>query len=65
MSDQIVERFANELFPIVDGYIVIVVVADSDLLETSPYNQIYGRLPLPTRGFIPPQPRQMYIGEWD
>ncbi|XP_044740947.1 uncharacterized protein LOC123302180 [Chrysoperla carnea] len=31
----------------------------------SPYNQIYGRLPIPTRGYIPSQPRTMYIGEWD
>lgn len=30
----------------------------------SPYNHIYGRLPLPTRGYIPQQ-RAMYIGEWD
>ncbi|XP_031340033.1 uncharacterized protein LOC116168374 isoform X1 [Photinus pyralis] len=31
----------------------------------SPYNQIYGRLRIPTRGYIPSQPRTMYIGEWD
>ncbi|XP_046672240.1 uncharacterized protein LOC124362102 isoform X3 [Homalodisca vitripennis] len=31
----------------------------------SPYNHIYGRLPIPTRGYIPPTPRTMYIGEWD
>lgn len=36
---------------------------DSELVE-SPYNQLYGRVPLPTRGYIPP-PRTMYIGEWD
>lgn len=36
---------------------------DSDLVE-SPYNQLYGRVPLPTRGYIP-APRTMYIGEWD
>lgn len=36
---------------------------DSDMIE-SPYNHIYGRLPLPTRGYIPQQ-RAMYIGEWD
>lgn len=36
---------------------------DADLIE-SPYNHIYGRLPLPTRGYIP-TPRSMYIGEWD
>lgn len=30
----------------------------------SPYNHIYGRIPLPTRGYIP-TPRTMYIGEWD
>lgn len=37
---------------------------DSDAIE-SPYNQIYGRLPIPTRAYIPTQPRTMYIGEWD
>ncbi|ENN74138.1 hypothetical protein D910_11550, partial [Dendroctonus ponderosae] len=37
---------------------------DSDAIE-SPYNQIYGRLPIPTRNYIPAQPRTMYIGEWD
>ncbi|XP_055686812.1 uncharacterized protein LOC129792093 isoform X1 [Lutzomyia longipalpis] len=37
---------------------------DSELVE-SPYNHIYGRIPLPTRGYIPPPPRTMYIGEWD
>ncbi|XP_063914800.1 uncharacterized protein LOC135131149 isoform X2 [Zophobas morio] len=37
---------------------------DSDAAE-SPYNQIYGRLPIPTRAFIPSQSRTMYIGEWD
>lgn len=36
---------------------------DSDIVE-SPYNHIYGRLPLPTRGYVP-TPRTMYIGEWD
>uniref|UniRef100_A0A1A9ZUX0 Uncharacterized protein n=1 Tax=Glossina pallidipes TaxID=7398 RepID=A0A1A9ZUX0_GLOPL len=36
---------------------------DADIME-SPYNHIYGRLPLPTRGYIP-TPRSMYIGEWD
>ncbi|XP_054740166.1 uncharacterized protein LOC129245798 [Anastrepha obliqua] len=36
---------------------------DADLIE-SPYNHIYGRLPLPTRGYVP-TPRTMYIGEWD
>ncbi|XP_017467142.1 PREDICTED: uncharacterized protein LOC108359689 isoform X2 [Rhagoletis zephyria] len=36
---------------------------DADLVE-SPYNHIYGRLPLPTRGYVP-TPRTMYIGEWD
>jgi hypothetical protein len=36
---------------------------DSELVE-SPYNQLYGRVPLPTRGYIP-APRTMYIGEWD
>lgn len=30
----------------------------------SPYNRIYGRLPLPTRGYVP-GPRVAYIGEWD
>lgn len=38
--------------------------ADSDAVE-SPYNQIYGRLPIPTRNYIPAQPRTMYVGEWD
>ncbi|XP_060515786.1 uncharacterized protein LOC132695515 isoform X1 [Cylas formicarius] len=37
---------------------------DSDAIE-SPYNQIYGRLPIPTRNYIPTQPRTMFIGEWD
>ncbi|XP_044256250.1 uncharacterized protein LOC123006113 isoform X1 [Tribolium madens] len=37
---------------------------DSDVVE-SPYNQIYGRLPIPTRAYIPNQSRTMYIGEWD
>ncbi|KAF4527901.1 hypothetical protein B566_EDAN011292 [Ephemera danica] len=37
---------------------------DADSME-SPYNHIYGRLPVPTRAFIPPTPRTMYIGEWD
>ncbi|GLV43119.1 expansion [Carabus blaptoides fortunei] len=37
---------------------------DSDALD-SPYNQIYGRVPIPTRGYIPNQSRTMYIGEWD
>ncbi|XP_017782158.1 PREDICTED: uncharacterized protein LOC108566679 isoform X2 [Nicrophorus vespilloides] len=31
----------------------------------SPYNPIYGRLPIPTRAYIPNPPRTMYIGEWD
>ncbi|XP_066585708.1 uncharacterized protein exp [Prorops nasuta] len=38
---------------------------DSDGRIESPYNHIYGRLPIPTRGVIPPTPRAMYIGEWD
>ncbi|KAK2588203.1 hypothetical protein KPH14_004240 [Odynerus spinipes] len=39
---------------------------DSDNRIESPYNHIYGRLPIPTRGVIPPPaPRAMYIGEWD
>ncbi|KAI4501087.1 hypothetical protein M0802_003890 [Mischocyttarus mexicanus] len=38
---------------------------DSDNRIESPYNHIYGRLPIPTRGVIPPAPRAMYIGEWD
>ncbi|XP_055375685.1 uncharacterized protein LOC129608298 [Condylostylus longicornis] len=37
---------------------------DSDFHE-SPYTHLYGgRVPLPTRGYIP-TPRNMYIGEWD
>ncbi|CAO1413228.1 unnamed protein product [Diamesa tonsa] len=31
--------------------------------EESPY-QIYGRMPLPTRGYVP-TPRGLYVGEWD
>ncbi|OXU31002.1 hypothetical protein TSAR_010015 [Trichomalopsis sarcophagae] len=38
---------------------------DSDDRIDSPYNHIYGRLPIPTRGMIPPAPRAMFIGEWD
>lgn len=37
---------------------------DADHSE-SPYNQIYGRLPIPTRGYVPNHSRTMYIGEWD
>ncbi|XP_022901222.1 uncharacterized protein [Onthophagus taurus] len=37
---------------------------DMDSME-SPYNQIYGRLPIPTRGFIPNQPQTAYVSEWD
>ncbi|KAK6618241.1 hypothetical protein RUM44_002692 [Polyplax serrata] len=37
---------------------------DSDHLE-SPYNHIYGRLPVPTRSYIPQAPRTMFVGEWD
>lgn len=44
--------------------VIINVFLDSDAIE-SPYNQIYGRLPIPTRNYIPAQPRTMYIGEWD
>nr|CAD7589807.1 unnamed protein product [Timema genevievae] len=34
---------------------------DSEVLD-----HIYGRLPIPTRGYIPtPMPRTMYIGEWE
>lgn len=41
-------------------------VTDSDSRNESPYNHIYGRFPVPTRGVIPPPtPRAMYIGEWD
>ncbi|ETN66317.1 hypothetical protein AND_001912 [Anopheles darlingi] len=36
---------------------------DTDVVE-SPYSHMYGRVPLPTRGYIP-APRAMYIGEWD
>lgn len=38
---------------------------DSDDRIDSPYNHIYGRLPIPTRGVIPPTSRAMFIGEWD
>ncbi|XP_015516432.1 uncharacterized protein LOC107221813 isoform X1 [Neodiprion lecontei] len=38
---------------------------DSDERIESPYNHIYGRVPIPTRGVMPPTPRAMYIGEWD
>lgn len=37
-------------------------LADTEFVE-SPYNHIYGRLPLPTH-YIPSTPR-MYVGEWD
>lgn len=50
-----------------EGLVVTVrylCVADSEALD-SPYNHIYGRLRIPTRAYIPPQPRTMYIGEWD
>lgn len=38
------------------------LLADTEFVE-SPYNHIYGRLPLPTH-YIPSTPR-MYVGEWD
>jgi len=41
------------------------MLSDSDNRNESPYNHIYGRLPIPTRGVMPPTPRAMYIGEWD
>ena len=33
----------------------------------SDYSHIYGRLPLPTRGFrqYPPPNRQIYVSEWE
>lgn len=41
---------------------------DSDFTE-SPYSHLYGRLPLPNRGYMPPPPLHprttMYVGEWD
>ncbi|XP_042242340.1 uncharacterized protein LOC121879685 isoform X2 [Homarus americanus] len=40
---------------------------DSDFTESA-YSHIYGRLPLPNRGYLPPplpHPRSMYVGEWD
>ncbi|XP_071536265.1 uncharacterized protein [Panulirus ornatus] len=40
---------------------------DSDFTESA-YSHIYGRLPLPNRGYLPPpppHPRAMYVGEWD
>ncbi|XP_014239303.1 uncharacterized protein LOC106660839 isoform X2 [Cimex lectularius] len=37
---------------------------DSEFID-SPYNHIYGRLPIPTRGYIPPTPRTMFVSEWD
>ncbi|XP_026676762.1 uncharacterized protein LOC103505685 [Diaphorina citri] len=37
---------------------------DTEYLD-SPYHQIYGRLPIPTRGYIPTSPRAMYISHWD
>lgn len=52
---RITEKFSYEKFEF---------ISDSDAIE-SPYNQIYGRLPIPTRNYIPAQPRTMYIGEWD
>jgi len=36
---------------------------ESGIDTESPYNHLYGRLPVP-RGYIP-APRSMYIGEWD
>jgi len=39
------------------------ISSDSDIPE-SPYSQIYGRLPIPTRGFIPLQ-RTAFVGEWN
>jgi len=40
---------------------------DSDLTESA-YSHIYGRLPLPNRGYLPPPPphqRAMYVGDWE
>lgn len=40
---------------------------DSDFTDSA-YSRIYGRLPLPNRGYLPPpppHPRAMYVGEWD
>ncbi|KAG0728755.1 hypothetical protein GWK47_031836 [Chionoecetes opilio] len=40
---------------------------DSDFTESA-YSRIYGRLPLPNRGYLPPpppHPRGMYVGEWE
>ncbi|XP_025418695.1 uncharacterized protein LOC112689280 isoform X2 [Sipha flava] len=38
---------------------------DAEVFD-SPYNHIYGRLPIPTRGYIPTNHRTpMYVGEWD
>lgn len=36
---------------------------DTEYLD-SPYHQIYGRLPVPTR-YIPTSPRGMYVSQWD
>lgn len=38
-------------------------MTDADL--ESPY-QIYGRLPTPSRGYVPVVPRRMgYVGDWE
>lgn len=43
--------------------LTLIFFSDTDVVE-SPYSHMYGRVPLPTRGYIP-APRAMYIGEWD
>lgn len=44
---------------------LLVVRLDAEVFD-SPYNHIYGRLPIPTRGYIPTGHRTpMYVGEWD
>ena len=45
-------------------FVFFFPLPDSDHIE-SPYNHIYGRLPVPTRSYIPQAPRTMFVGEWD
>lgn len=40
------------------------ILPDSDHIE-SPYNHIYGRLPMPNRPYVSAAPRAMFVGEWD
>lgn len=33
--------------------------------ELDPAYPIYGRLPAPSRGYVPVVPRTMYVGDWE